>query len=102
MQRGSAESRKNGKRRTDDLDLVRAEIERVDRSLVELIAERVRLGRRAAVSKAAAGLPLLDPGQEAAVIRRVAEWSRETDLPTETVRDIFWTLVALTRQAQDR
>lgn len=28
-------------------------------------AERVRLGRRAAVSKAAAGLPLLDPAQEA-------------------------------------
>jgi chorismate mutase len=83
-----------------ELENVRAEIERIDRKLVGLISARVRAARRAAEVKHAAGLPTLDPVQEAAVIRRASASAREAGLPTEAVRDVFWQLLALTRRAQ--
>src|SRR5207253_2077326 len=56
--------------------------------------------RRAAAAKRSAGLPTLDPGQEAAVVRRAAALAREGGLPEEAVRDLFWHLVGLTRRAE--
>jgi chorismate mutase len=82
------------------LDDIRAELERLDRALVALIGERVRMAQRAATVKRRAGLPVLDPAQEAAVVRRAAEWARTVGLPAEDVRDVFWGLVGLTRRAQ--
>ena len=83
-----------------ELTRLRAEIERIDRALVDLIRERVSAARGTAAAKRAAGLPTLDPPQEAAVIRRAAALAREAGLPAEEVRDVFWKLVALTRRAE--
>jgi len=83
-----------------DLLRLRAEIERIDRALVDLIRERVSVARGTAVAKRAAGLPTLDPPQEAAVVRRAATLARDAGLPAEDVRDVFWKLVALTRAAE--
>jgi len=83
-----------------ELTRLRAEIERIDRALVGLIRERVTAARGTAAAKRAAGLPTLDPPQEATVIRRAAAMAREAGLPAEEVRDVFWQLVALTRRAE--
>jgi chorismate mutase len=83
-----------------ELDRPRAEIERIDRALIGLIEERVRAAHRAAAAKRAAGLPTLDPAQEAAVIRRAAALARDAGLPEEDVRDLFWHIVGLTRRAE--
>ena len=85
---------------TADLIRLRTEIERIDRALVDLIRERVSAARGTATAKRAAGLPTLDPPQEAAVIRRAAGLARDAGLPAEEVRDVFWKLVALTRAAE--
>src|SRR5213593_2349436 len=85
---------------TPELDRLRAEIERIDRALIGLIADRVRAAHRAAVAKRAAGLPTLDPAQEAAVIRRAAALARDAGLPEEDLRDFFWHVVGLTRRAE--
>jgi chorismate mutase len=83
-----------------DLARLRAEIERIDRALVDLMRERVSTARGTAAAKRAAGLPTVDPSQEAAVIRRAAALARDAGLPAEDVRDVFWKLVALTRGAE--
>ena len=83
-----------------ELDRPRAEIERIDRALIGLIEERVRAAHRAAEAKWAAGLPTLDPAQEAAVIRRAAALARDAGLPEEAVRDLFWHIVGLTRRTE--
>ncbi len=83
-----------------DLVRLRGEIERIDRALVDLIRERVSAARGTAAAKRAAGLPTLDPPQEAAVIRRAAALAREAGLPAEDVRDVFWKVVALSRAAE--
>jgi chorismate mutase len=83
-----------------ELIRLRAEIERIDQALVGLIRDRVRAARRTAAAKRAAGLPTVDPPQEATVIRRAATLAREAGLPAEDVRDMFWKLVALTRRTE--
>lgn len=83
-----------------DLAAARNEIERVDRAIVRLIGERLQVAGIVASTKRAAGLPVLDPGQEARVVRRAAEWAREAALPDEDVRHLFWRIIAITRRAQ--
>jgi chorismate mutase len=84
----------------DELRDVREEVERIDRELIALIAERVRLARRLGEAKRAAGLPVLDPAREAAVVRRASALAREAGVPEEDVRYIFWHLIGLARRAQ--
>lgn len=84
----------------DALAGLRGEIEELDRRLVGLLAERVRLARRLAGEKAAAGLPLVDPPREAAVVGRAGALARHAGLDEEAVRHIYWTIVGLSRRAQ--
>lgn len=83
-----------------ELERIRKQIELIDRSLVERIAERVRLARLGAAAKRAAGLPILDPAREAAVVRRAGALAREAGLEDEDIRYIFWHLIGLSRNAQ--
>ena len=84
----------------DRLAEMRDEIEAIDRQIVELIAERVRLARQLGPIKRSEGLSTLDPEREAAVIRHSAELARSHNLPDEDIRRIFWHVIALSRQAQ--
>jgi chorismate mutase/prephenate dehydrogenase len=86
--------------RAPRLEDVRAEIERIDRAMIALIAERVRLAREVGVAKRARGLPILDPAREAAVVRRAGSLAREAGLPDDDVRYIYWHLIGLSRRAQ--
>ena len=83
-----------------ELGQIREEIERIDRALIDLIAQRVALARRVGVVKRAAGLPTLDPPREAAVVRRAGALAREAGLDDEDVRYIFWHLIGLSRRMQ--
>ncbi|HYT71518.1 MAG TPA: chorismate mutase [Gemmatimonadales bacterium] len=83
-----------------ELERLRADIERIDRALIGLMRDRVRIAREVAEAKRVAGLPTLDPVQEAVVIRRCAALAREAGLPAEDIRDVFWRLVALARRAE--
>jgi chorismate mutase len=79
----------------------RAEIERIDNEIVALLARRLGLGKRTGELKRLAGLPILDPTREAAVIRRVTAVARDAGLPTEPVREIFWQIVGMSRRMQE-
>lgn len=84
----------------DVVATLRARLEALDREIVERIAERVRLAERIGRAKREAGRATLDPGREAAVIRRATSMARDAGLADEDVRDIFWHLVGLCRRAQ--
>lgn len=79
----------------------RNEIARIDRDIVQLIARRVSTAERVARAKRQARLPVMDPEQEARVVRRAAQLARAEGLSEEDVRDCFWRLIALTRKSQD-
>jgi chorismate mutase len=84
-----------------ELALCRGEIERLDNEIVALLAKRLSLGKRTGELKRLAGLPILDPTREAAVIRRVTGVARDAGLPAEPVREVFWQIVGMSRRAQD-
>lgn len=79
---------------------VRGEIERVDRQMVELLAERVGLARQVGTLKRELGLSIVHPAREAAVVRRAAELAGEAGVCAEDVRSIFWHIIALSRRVQ--
>ena len=87
---------------TAELARCREEIERIDNEIVSLLARRLALGKRTGELKRVAGLPILDPTREAAVIRRVTGVAREADLPTEPIREIFWQIVGMSRRVQEQ
>ena len=77
------------------LDRTRTAINDVDEALVHLLAERMRLARRAQALRKEGGAGGVDPGREAKVLRLAAERARKAGLPDEPVRDVFWRIVAL-------
>lgn len=79
---------------------LRDEIRGIDDELLALVQKRLQVARRVADAKRDAGLPVLDPAREAAVVRYAGEFAREHGLVEEDVRTLFWTLVGLTRRAE--
>jgi len=84
-----------------ELARCREEIERIDDEIVRLLARRVALGKRTAALKRAAGLPILDPTREAAVIRRITAAARDAGIAPEPIREVFWQIVGMSRHAQE-
>jgi chorismate mutase len=83
-----------------ELVALRQQIEEIDRTLVALIAQRVRAARDVGRAKRDAGLGIMDPAREAAVVRRAVELARDEGLDEEDMREIFWHLIGLSRRAQ--
>jgi chorismate mutase len=85
----------------DELGQIRRGIEAIDRKLIELLAERLELGRRTGEIKREAGRPILDAAREAEVIRRAVTAARELGVPQEATREIFWHIVGMSRREQE-
>ncbi len=85
---------------SSELAALREEIEEIDRTLIAVIARRVRAARDVGRIKRAGGLPILDPVREAAVVRRAVELARSSQLEEEDVREIYWHIIGLSRRAQ--
>jgi chorismate mutase len=84
-----------------ELTSCRAEIERIDNDIIALLAKRLALGKKTGELKRMAGLPILDPTREAAVIRRVTAAARDAGLPPEPIREVFWQIVGMSRREQE-
>lgn len=83
------------------LEALRTRIREVDQELVRLVGERRSLVLEVGRTKEELGLPVLDPPQEARVVRRAAELAREAGVDEEAVRDILWRIIASARDAQE-
>ena len=83
------------------LEALRQRILEVDRTLVALVGERLNLVLEVGQTKEVLGLPVMDPPQEARVVRRAAELARELGVDEEMVRDVVWRIVASARDAQE-
>lgn len=83
------------------LEELRSRIEAIDRELVELIGKRREVALEIGRAKQTLGLPVLDPQQEAKVVRRAAEIAREIGVDEELTRDVIWRIIAAARDAQE-
>lgn len=83
------------------LERLRGEIRALDEALVELVGRRRELVLEIAAAKEELGLPVLDPSQEARVVRRAAELARKLGVDEELTRDVVWRIMASARDAQE-
>lgn len=83
------------------LEELRTQIEALDRELVTLIGRRRDLALEIGRAKEALGRPVLDPQQEAKVVRRAAEVARDLGIDEELTRDVIWRIIAAARDAQE-
>ena len=72
---------------------LRADIDRVDRALLEKLATRFRLAEEVGSLKAKGDHLALDPGREAHIVRKACEAARDSGIPDEGVRQIFWAVI---------
>ncbi len=83
------------------LDALRTRIREVDRELIRLVGQRRELVLDIGRLKGELGLPVLDPPQEARVVRRAAETARELGVDEELTRDVIWRIIASARDVQE-
>ena len=83
------------------LERVRARIAEVDDRLIRMIGERRALVLEVGRLKAALGLPVLDPAQEARVVRSAAVRARALGVDEEATRDVIWRIIASARAIQE-
>jgi len=83
------------------LDELRVRISEVDDELIRLIGERRRLVLAIGEEKARRGLPVMDPGREARVVRKAAARARELGVDQEMTRDVIWRIIAAARADQE-
>lgn len=82
------------------LDELRAEIEGIDREIVELIARRTYVADTVAQVKAEQDLPTTDEGQEEQVMERAGENAKRFDVDANLVKAIFRLLIELNKVEQ--
>src|SRR5687767_116211 len=85
-----------------DLLALRDELATTDTELVRLLAERMRLIREVAKTKAESGLPSFDREREGAHLDVLLGRASELGLPEDVVRDVFARLFAASRLEQRR
>mgnify|MGYP000394375145 FL=1 len=82
------------------LDELRAEIEDIDRELVELIARRTYVADSIAQVKADRDLPTTDEGQEERVMERAGRNAEHFDVDSNLVKAVFRLLIELNKVEQ--
>lgn len=85
----------------DDLEALRERIRRLDESLIEAVAERLILGRRAGDLKRRQGSPIVDYAQEKAVLDRARALASARGLDPRLAEDLFQRLIRASLTAQD-
>ncbi len=86
---------------SDELDHLRAEIDRVDGRLIDLLAERSRLTARVGETKRSLGLPLYVPERESALFSARRRHAEENDLDPDLVEDLLRRMIRDSYSAQE-
>lgn len=82
-----------------ELGELREKIDEVDRRIVELYEERMRLTEAVAESKIASGKRVLDPAREEEKLRAVTALA-ESDFTAQSIRELFTQIMSMSRKRQ--
>jgi len=77
-------------------------IDELDRELVELLARRATLSRRARHAKAQHGKGVHDPAREKSLLETRQQWGRERNLSEASIADVFEAILRFSRAEQRR
>ena len=77
-------------------------IDELDRELIELLARRATLSRRARNAKAKHGKGVHDPAREKSLLEAHQQWGREKNLSEASITDVFEAILRFSRAEQRR
>lgn len=86
--------------RSPQLQEVRDVIDGLDRELLDLLARRMELARRAARAKAELGTPVLDPARETRLLEDRRAWAADLGMDAQGAEDVFRAVLRLSRKTQ--
>lgn len=86
--------------RSPALQEVREHIDALDQELLDLLARRAELSRRAARAKATLGAPVLDPAREASLLQERRHSAESLGLDPTTAEEVFRVILRGSRAAQ--
>lgn len=84
------------------LQELRRRISEVDDRLIQVIGERRAIAVEIGRLKEGLGLPVMDPGREARVVRDAAARARALGVDEEMTRDVIWRIISSARSTQQR
>ena len=84
---------------TRSLAELRSELEGIDRSLLLLMAERIRVARDAIALRRLHGEKVTDSAQERRVLARALRWAEEMNLSSQLVTPLLTQLIAEGKRA---
>jgi chorismate mutase/prephenate dehydrogenase len=84
-----------------DIDEVRQELRKLDAALVDLVAQRIALARRAGELKLATGQPIRNYAVEAEVIRLARERAAAEQVPEDLAEELMKMLIRESLRAQE-
>ncbi len=84
-----------------ELELVRKEIEEIDREILALISRRVNLAEKVLESKRINGTSINDRTQNEVVINRAVNAATELNLDVGLVKNIFDVLIRMSIERQE-
>lgn len=77
-------------------------IDEIDQEIIQLLARRATVARRAGAAKAALGRAVFDPAREAQLLGSRREWAEQEGLEGDAVLDIFRSIMLFSRGVQGR
>ena len=80
---------------------VRRQIDEIDKKLVSLISDRMRLSERIALEKQKGSIEVTDKARESVVLQRVSEQAEGSGIAPGFVRSIFRSLISYSKAVQD-
>ncbi len=85
---------------TCSLDDFRKKIDRIDREIIALLSERMKLSHQIGKLKHRLNLPLFDPGREETLLKKLVALNRSSLLTPTMLRSIYREILAASRSLQ--
>ena len=84
------------------MDEWRKEISEIDKKIIQLIRKRLDIVKNIGIYKKENGLPIIQPGQEDAVYKRIEKEAEKVNLNKEEVHGVWENLIKLSRKEQEK
>jgi chorismate mutase-like protein len=85
----------------DDLEALRARLDRIDRGLLDTLRDRIDCCRQIARVKSANDVPMMQPHRIGVVQRRAAEYADEHGIDRDFMRRLYDLIIAETCRVED-
>jgi len=87
---------------SNELLSLRAEINKIDKKILELIKRRIEISKKIGKIKKKLNLPIYDPVREREIYNKICDYANKNGLNSIIVKDIFSKILELSKIEQEK